>query len=73
MYINGVVDLTTTLAGDISGYMNTIGSKWGPCDDTPSYGTLFSGQMANVMYYNTGLSAAQILQNYNTTKFRFGL
>lgn len=73
MYINGVVDLTTTLAGDISGYMNTIGSKWGPCDGTPSYGTLFSGQMANVMCYSVALSSVQVLQNYNAQKYRFGL
>ena len=72
MYINGVVDLTTTLAEDISGYMNTIGSKWGPCDGTPSYGTLFSGQMANIMCYSVALSSVQVLQNYNAQKYRFG-
>jgi hypothetical protein len=72
MYINGVADLTTTLVSDVSSYMNSIGTKWGPCDATPSYGTLFNGQMANFMYYNTNLSAAQVLQNYNAQKYRFG-
>jgi hypothetical protein len=35
--------------------------------------TYHNGRIANVKVYNRGLSAAEILQNYNTTKTRFGL
>ena len=71
MYIDGVLDSTQTIT-NVSGPVNTIGSLWGPCDATPSYNQLFDGKIANFMHYNTGLSAAQVLQNYNAQKHRFG-
>lgn len=38
-----------------------------------SFWAKFQGQVANVQIYNRVLSAAEILQNYNATKTRFGL
>lgn len=34
---------------------------------------VFNGRISSVKYYNRALSAAEVLQNYNTTKSRFGL
>jgi len=38
-----------------------------------SYNEVMRGNIANFSYYNKALSASEILQNYNTTKGRFGL
>ena len=38
-----------------------------------SRGYYYNGSIANVQIYNRALSAAEILQNYNATKWRFGL
>ena len=71
MYINGVLDSTHTIT-NVSGPVNTVGALWGPCDGTPSYSQLFDGKIANFMHYNIGLTADQVLQNYNAQKHRFG-
>ena len=34
---------------------------------------VWSGNISNVRIYNRALSAAEVLQNYNATKYRFGL
>jgi|688.fasta_scaffold81874_4 hypothetical protein len=36
-------------------------------------GEPFNGKIANVKIYNKGLSAQEVLQNYNATKYRFNL
>jgi len=71
MYINGVLDSTHTIT-NVSGSVNTVGALWGPCDGTPSYSQLFDGKIVNFMHYNIGLTADQVLQNYNAQKHRFG-
>ena len=71
MYIDGVLDSTHTIT-NVSGTVNTVGALWGPCDASPSYSQTFDGKIANFMHYNTGLTTAQVLQNYNAQKFRFG-
>lgn len=79
MYINGVLDSTVTLTGDRTGQLVSVGSLWGPCN-SDSYGPgydaytqCFDGSISNVSIYNRQLSATEVLQNYNTTKTRFGL
>jgi hypothetical protein len=69
-YINGspissVSDLTATPA-DTNGYWS-IGAL------NSSNSNLFTGRIACVRVYNRVLSAAEVLQNYNATKDRFGL
>ena len=39
----------------------------------PGFGEYFEGNMYVARYYNRGLSAAEISQNYNATKSRYGL
>ena len=66
IYLDGVVEkasFDSTVSGT-SNLVNGFGGSW--------TGT-FTGNLANFMYYNTNLSAAQVLQNYNATKGRFGL
>jgi hypothetical protein len=65
MYVNGVIDLTNGYSR--SGNNNPIdimGASWA---------APFNGSIGSVMVYNTTLSAAQILQNYNSTRHRFGV
>jgi hypothetical protein len=78
-YINNVLDKEETLIANVTGLMNCIGSEWGPCNSdsygagTDSYGTVWSGNIAMVMVHNKQLSVAEIAQNYNNTRRRFGL
>jgi hypothetical protein len=79
MYINGVQDYSTTMTGSKTSLLNCIGSKWGPCYSdsygvgTDSYGSVFNGTLAILMAHTKQLSAAEVLQNYNNLKRRFGL
>lgn len=79
MYINGVLDATLTLTGSVTGPLNCIGSKWGPCNSdsygagTDSYGSVFSGDIASVLIYTKTLNATEINYNFNATKSYFGL
>jgi hypothetical protein len=79
MYINGVLDATLTLTGDVSGPLCCIASLWGPCNSdsygagTDGYGSVYSGNMAMVSIYNYAFSIADVLQNYTATRGRFGL
>ena len=66
IYINGKLDNTTTISGTIG--TNAIDFSIGKAND----GYNWSGQIANVLMYNTALSATDVLQNYNATKSRFG-
>jgi len=66
-YVNGVADWTFTIAG---GHGNasagSIGSLWG-------YG-YFGGYMGQIIEYNgTTHTAAQVLQNFNATRQRYGV
>jgi hypothetical protein len=36
-------------------------------------GNVFTGRIATTLVYNRALTAAEILQNYNDTKTRFGI
>jgi len=72
MYIDGVQDFSATLLTNVTGFVNSVGTLWGPCNASPFYTSLFNGQMANIMCYSVALSSAQVLQNYNAQKYRFG-
>ena len=72
MYIDGVQDFSATLLTNVTGFVNSIGTLWGPCNTSPYYTSLFNGQMANIMCYSVALSSVQVLQNYNAQKYRFG-
>jgi hypothetical protein len=65
IYLDGVVEkasFDSTVTGGLN-LVNGFGGSW--------QGN-FTGNLANFMYYNTNLSAAQVLQNYNAQKHKFG-
>ncbi len=66
LYVDGVqVDVTRTgSTNDFS--IRTIGWSY-----SNSYA--FAGSISNTLIYNTDLTAAQVLQNFNAQKSRFGL
>jgi len=68
-YINGISQSVTQTANG--------GDSWGT-SGTNRYlglrsGVMFNGQISLSKVYNRALTAAEVLQNYNSTKSRFGL
>jgi hypothetical protein len=72
IYTNGVETATGTWAGIQSNYSykfmigdgnNGVNSSWYP----------FQGRISNVKVYNKNLTSQEILQNFNTTRSRFGV
>lgn len=67
-YVNTVLDVNSVKTGSpIWGSLNSIGYTTGG-EDAPSVTNI-----ANAMIYSRALSAAEITQNYNATKTRFGI
>jgi hypothetical protein len=66
-YVNGVDSggFTPTSDGVGSGNMGSFGRYWG-------WGS-YTGYMTHCTVHNTQLTAAQILQNFNATRQRFGV
>jgi hypothetical protein len=66
-YLNGVVDGSFNPAGNGigSGNMGSIGMLWGFSN--------WNGYIAHVSVHSTQLTQAQILQNFNSTRQRFGV
>lgn len=81
MYINGAQDSTHTLNSSVTGPLRAIGSLWGPCNTldggypagSDSYASAFIGSIAIIKVHAKQLSAAEVLQNYNNLRRRFGL
>ena len=71
MYINGVLDSEGNTSND--GALDAgADAAWlgGKVSASSEY---FDGEIAQVRVYNRVLTAAEVLQNYNATKGRFGL
>jgi len=65
-YVNGIADWSFTVTGgQFGGQMGSIGLLWGFAP--------FNGNIAHVSHYTVQQSASQILQNYNSTRQRFGV
>jgi len=71
-YINGVSFGTTTFTRSRNGSAlhYTIGAPDSTNMGTNSY---WNGKFSNFSVYNRALTASEVLQNYNTTKKRYGL
>jgi hypothetical protein len=69
LYWNGQLESTNTGTGAID-YTNVVGLGIGGANDG-SRNT--AGSLGLVRIYNRALTAAEVLQNYNATKGRFGL
>lgn len=72
LYVNGVLNSQTSYTGTAaSGGEIRIARRW---DDVANVASnFFSGDIAQLKIYNRALSSTEVLQNYNTTKARFGL
>ncbi len=70
IYVNGAQVATVAASGALqTGQTNQYIGKYGALGDNYP----FNGRIAESRVYNIALSAAQVLQNYNATKGRFGL
>ena len=66
MYVNGIADSSAFNSYTTNGGpCNAIGKRWS--------GTPFNGNISGVSINTKSLSDAEVLQNYNATKSRFGL
>lgn len=66
LYENGAATGSTTLAIAVSSTSNPLNiGRW----DGTSYN--LNGSIANAMVYNRALNADEILQNYNSTKYKY--
>jgi len=62
--------LLNFIAGTISFSSLATNNDIGRLGDGRQY---FNGKISNIQVYNRALSAAEVLQNYNASKSRFGL
>ena len=68
IYIDGVLSNGT---GTLGGLVYATTTDTVQIGRRPS-GAYWSGSVSNLLIYNKALSAAEVLQNYNATKSRFG-
>jgi len=66
-YVDGVLDATHVASGSCA-TNQTVKIAW-----RYGVGYTFAGSMGMVTFYNTALSASQVLQNFNALRGRFGL
>ena len=71
-YINGVADGTANRTDLNNASSNTL-YIGGPGVDAYSGGRYFNGKIAAVYHYNKILSAAEVQQNFNAQRSRFGI
>jgi hypothetical protein len=67
LYINGVLDASIAGSGGISWPSPARFPQFGEM-----FGTYFNGRIAQMTFYNRALTAAEVLQNYNALRPRFG-
>ena len=65
--------ITNTTSGAISATALSATAFTFGANNSTGFGDAFGGNIAAIQIYNRGLSAAEILQNYNAVKSRFGL
>jgi hypothetical protein len=69
-YINGTQEFSTAKSGSVSAT-----NFYGYVGYTPQAGeqSNFQGQIATVYYYNRALTAAEVIQNFNAKRGRYGI
>jgi hypothetical protein len=68
LYKNGIVDGTATNTTSIS-----VGQNFRIGSDVNGIGEVFGGNLYNLKVYNRALSAAEVSQNFNALRGRFGI
>lgn len=64
VYLNGKLNAKSYAVTRSRLYPSLIGSADG-------FANMYYGKLANLMFYNVGLSQSQVIQNYNALKYRF--
>ena len=72
-YIDGVVVTTVTYAPTLFPGVLSLGIQQSASSPGVGYNHGLEGKMGPVRIYNKGLTAAEVLQNYNATRGRFGV
>lgn len=65
LYVNGVLRATTNTSNTV---LRNSGTGWNSTDSATKY----NSNLGSMMVYNRVLSDAEVLQNFNSTKTRFG-
>jgi hypothetical protein len=72
IYVNGVEDYTASYSGTITYFDRiTIGQRF--YGSVYQGGSTFNGNISSVKIYNRALTAAEIQQNFNALRGRFGI
>jgi hypothetical protein len=74
-YLNGIsyATLSQTQVGYSGSYFYFLGSGQGNNWTATPASPYYNGSISNFSYYNRALTAAEVLQNFNAQKSRFGL
>lgn len=72
IYVNGILENSAVMTNPIN-YASSTNFWIGNYASVPGAGVNFQGDVSNMLLYNRALSAAEVLQNYNAIKSRFGL
>jgi hypothetical protein len=70
IYVNGSLDVSSSIGNGTTPFSNNIMWLGGLNEVSAQY--YYSSNISNVQIYNRVLTAAEVLQNYNATKSRFG-
>jgi hypothetical protein len=71
IYVNGISKTLTKTGNLWNSPANTVNSNYGIASDNGI--RFFNGNISSIQIYNRALRAEEVLQNYNTTKSRYGL
>ena len=75
-YVNGILTATQSYSGSVNYSGSTVPWNIGRCvgfNGGGTGGTYYSGSIAIASIYNRGLSAEEVLQNFEATRERFGV
>ena len=73
IYINGVGVTSGSIANVAISKPFIINNRWFNAGTAPSNADSRESQFSQILVYSKALSAAEVLQNYNATKRRYGL
>jgi len=73
IYVNGNLDGSQTVSATTISRSGSSEDSLGNLSSSASNGYQFKGDFASVIFYTKALSHAEVKQNYNATRSRFGL
>lgn len=73
IYLNGMVVASGSISDVVISRPFVFNSRWENNGTAPSTGDSKESQFSQMLVYNRALTAQEVLQNYNSTKKRYGL